>query len=111
MAPADKTSPHRSGTLSAGARCAVGGRQYGQGYGQGCLWQRADFGARVQLRGQWVILDEAQIEAGLRFFEQGGGQLTDGPLTMAQGVQDLQALGVAQGLTDLGVQVEECTIL
>ncbi|MEP6987756.1 MAG: SNF2 helicase-associated domain-containing protein, partial [Chloroflexota bacterium] len=29
----------------------------------------------VQLRGQWVLLDTAQIEAGLKFFEHGRGEL------------------------------------
>lgn len=29
----------------------------------------------VRLRGQWVLLDTAQIEAGLKFFEQGSGEL------------------------------------
>jgi SNF2 family DNA or RNA helicase len=29
----------------------------------------------VRLRGQWVLLDAAQIEAGLKFFEQGSGEL------------------------------------
>ena len=30
----------------------------------------------VRLRGQWVLLDPAQIEAGLKFFEQGSRSLT-----------------------------------
>ncbi|MCC6892937.1 MAG: DEAD/DEAH box helicase [Anaerolineae bacterium] len=29
----------------------------------------------IQLRGQWVLLDAAQIEAGLKFFEHGSGEL------------------------------------
>lgn len=30
----------------------------------------------VRLRGQWVLLDAAQIEAGLKFFERGSGELS-----------------------------------
>jgi SNF2 family DNA or RNA helicase len=52
----------------------------------------------VRLRGQLVLLDAAQVEAGLKFFEQGRGELS---------LNEVLRLGLDSAETDGGIPVED----
>ena len=74
----------------------------------------------VRLRGQWVLLDPEQIEAGLKFFEQGSRSLNleealrlglDGDEAAGLPIDEVRADGWLKTLLDTLQQPEQITLL